>query len=104
MRFNSGTVYDELEPTTSAVTDAEVTATSLKVRYPGWVVEAVSNDGFQFRGNYGGPERVDPARTVEFRLYKAVNDVLLFGTWASASGGGDWAIELQAAQAGESAD
>ena len=81
MRFASGMVYDDLAPTTSAVTDAELTPTSLKVRYPGRVIEAISAVGFLFRGNYGGPDRVDPNRTVEFRLYKAVNDaLLLFGS------------------------
>jgi len=58
-------------------------------------LEAGSTDGIRFQGHYGYPA-IDHIYCCDFTLYKADEEVLLYGKWYETNSGceGKWLIQL----------
>ena len=81
------------------VTDAIVTESNIALDWeePDCTghLKAVSPDGIHFKGIFGYP-RPDPNYTFELTLYRAKEEILLFGNWYNQQDGeqGIWAFRL----------
>jgi hypothetical protein len=102
MKYTGQMFYWDGKEVTKIVTEAVITQDRVAIDWDEGEhlghLEAKSTDGIHFSGHYGYPVTYDVYRC-EFTLYKAEDEVLLYGTWYEANAGweGVWLFKLSPA-------